>query len=498
MSDQAKQQSPAKAPGPVIDLDLNNIQGDILSGFPKKTETNYFFGIDNPDLFKQQLKNFIPLVKTVAQVLKDRKKIDDHKNAPHLPGGKPHLIKLAGVNVGFSHAGLAKLGIVDTNLLDTAFLGGQAADAEGLGDPGSGTGPTFVPDWDAAFKGNQIHGSFLVAGDSHPTVDSKIREIEKIFGVNTPKSSICHILSISGDVRPGVESGHEHFGFLDGISNPLVIGFDQKIPPGPAPVHPGIVLLGRDGDNDSTGKPNVRDDWMVDGSFLVFRYLHQKVPEFNKFLSDNSLQLPGLSKKEGADLLGARLVGRWQSGAPVDLAPFEDDPDLVDHPDKVNSFEFTAERDFQKICPFAAHVRKTNPRADLEANGISIETKRILRRGIQFGPEVSKQEQREQRTIFARGLLFQCYQSSIVNGFQFIQKSWANNVNFPPFQKTPQVPGFDPIIGQGANRKLSGYDPNDPSKELALPADPWVVPRGGEYFFVPSIKGLNEKFVATH
>lgn len=50
---------------------------------------------------------------------------------------------------------------------------------------------------------------------------------------------------------------------------------------------------------------------------------------------------------------------------------------------------------------------------------------------------------------------------------------------------------FDPIIGQGTTRQLSGTNPDDPTIELNLPVN-WVVPRGGEYFFVPSVTGLRE------
>lgn len=50
---------------------------------------------------------------------------------------------------------------------------------------------------------------------------------------------------------------------------------------------------------------------------------------------------------------------------------------------------------------------------------------------------------------------------------------------------------IDPLLGRGPERKLSGVDPNDPSFELILD-DEWVIPRGGEYFFSPSLKGLTE------
>lgn len=72
----------------------------------------------------------------------------------------------------------------------------------------------------------------------------------------------------------------------------------------------------------------MRPLWALDGSFLVFRKLKQLVPEFNKFLTDNHLQNAAgtLTVQQGADLLGARMVGRWKSGAPIDLSPTADDP----------------------------------------------------------------------------------------------------------------------------------------------------------------------------
>ncbi|KAJ2930780.1 dyp-type peroxidase, partial [Candolleomyces eurysporus] len=485
--------SPAEST-PDSGLDLRNIQGDILSGMPKKTETFYFFQITDAPTFRQHFRNFVPLVKTVAQALKDRDDIDKHKKKDEGHGNKPHVIPIVGVNVSFSHFGFQKLGIDDTKLIDPAFLIGQRRDAQDLGDKGTGDGDSFVPDWDDGFK-QDIHGVFIVSGDSHPTVDKKIQDIEKLFKIGTNAASYKKIVSIRGDVRPGDQSAHEHFGYLDGVSNPTIIGFDKNPPPGPKPVQAGVILLGQEGDQNK----NDREPWMIDGSFLAFRHLLQNVPEFDEFVNKNRLQLPGLTEKEGADLFGARLVGRWKSGAPVDLTPFIDDPDLAANPLRNNNFHFSAERDFQKLCPFAAHVRKTNPRADLEELGFSIDRNRILRRGIQFGPEVTRAERQQKKTLHRRGLLFACYQSSIANGFQFIQKSWANNPNFPFGEQTPETPGVDPIIGQLRGQtdrgQMSGTNPNTPATPVSL-NDIWVIPRGGEYFFSPSIKALRETIAA--
>jgi len=111
------------------------------------------------------------------------------------------------------------------------------------------------------------------------------------------------------------------FGFLDGVSNPAVQGFDDGTRPQPAAIAPGRFILGTDGDTVS-GRP----DWTTGGSFLVFRQLQQKVPEFNKYVEDNALNVPGLSQQENTDLFGARLIGRWKSVGFSFKYPFCDPP----------------------------------------------------------------------------------------------------------------------------------------------------------------------------
>jgi deferrochelatase/peroxidase EfeB len=121
---------------------------------------------------------------------------------------------------------------------------------------------------------------------------------------------------------------------LDGISNPVVTGFDTVINPGPSPVQAGVIVTGQPGDPGLS----IRKDWSTDGSFAVFRWLFQQVPEFDDFLTKNPLPKDGngkvLTKEEGSDLLGARMVGRWKSGAPIDITPFQDDPALGTDPTK--------------------------------------------------------------------------------------------------------------------------------------------------------------------
>ena len=77
-----------------------------------------------------------------------------------------------------------------------------------------------------------------------------------------------------------------------------------------------------------------------------------------------------------------------------------------------------------------------------------------------------------------------------------ISTAWANDPTFPP--KNNITSGFDPLIGQaGGNgpRSMIGTNPQSQSTSLPLPTE-WVVPRGGEYFFSPSIPALKETFAA--
>ena len=110
----------------------------------------------------------------------------------------------------------------------------------------------------------------------------------------------------------------------------------------------------------------------------------------------------------------------WRAGAPIDISPTKDDPALGADPNRNDNFRyaFPGDQQTQDRCPFAAHTRKTNPRADLG----STEPHRIIRSGIPFGPEVSADEAASGKTHSERGLLFVAYQSNIANGFEFIQE----------------------------------------------------------------------------
>ncbi|KAL8709808.1 MAG: hypothetical protein Q9225_007397 [Loekoesia sp. 1 TL-2023] len=213
---------------------------------------------------------------------------------------------------------------------------------------------------------------------------------------------------------------------------------------------------------------------MVNGSFLAFRKLEQDVPRWidlvNKF-KDASCKSPAH--------LGAKLMGRWPSGAPVAKFPDEDAPPNTPLD---NNFKYKGVSKFN--CPFGAHIRKVNPRTD----GGAVTTARMIRNGIPYGTDFDPDNPPTDPND-TRGLLFAVYQSCLENSFQFVQKSWSNNESFP-VSKT----GHDAISGQAKDRGLLNTTLHNEDDGNLVPGlgqfQESCIMKGGEYFFVPSISAL--------
>ncbi|KAJ4301659.1 dye-decolorizing heme-containing peroxidase [Kalmusia sp. IMI 367209] len=430
------------------DFRLSNVQGDILVGLSKKTEIFFFFHITNATAFQTQLKNLVPLITTADQATGEKEAIRRFRvqRRSRINGDSvstdDSLLSVTGVNIAFSQKGLVALSIADATtdvLKDELFFKGQKDDAFALGDKGVGdTKETFQADWDEAFlqQTGDIHGVILIAGDSFESVSGKLEEVKGIFSAESIPS-ITEVATLAGDVRPGNEKGHEHFGYKDGISQPAIKGVD-----------------------DVDGKTPLPGQTLVNQGFLL---------DSSKPIEDDFPDAP-----TPADILGARMVGRWKSGAPLRITPLVDDAALADDPLRNNKFKFNPNS--QEMCPFAAHIRKMNPRKDLTNPENTINPHLILRRGIPFGPEITTEEKLTRSTKHERGLYFVSYQSDLNNGFSFLQKRWANSPTFPP--NVPVVPGFDPIIGQvhGEDRKMSGHNDDVTTEELQLERQ-WVQSR---------------------
>ncbi|CAE6487982.1 unnamed protein product [Rhizoctonia solani] len=304
------------------ELTPKDIQGDILHRLPKNYENFLFFHINDPKQFRGAVPKLLELQPpaTGEHVIEARRQLSTWDKSQG-------MMPLSFFNIGFSKDGLQALGINHSLLGDHHFSRGQLEEAQELGDPMVMKNGNLVPNWEVEFleltQARKIHGIILVAGEEN--------------NVNNHGAEILKVLAGAASVVYQVEGntlsprGTEHFGWMDGISNPVVPGLTRDDPTvGQRVVEPGVLLLGAKGDP----KQHDRPDWALGGSFMVFRKLKQYVPEFKQFLIETAI-------KQGADpsdpsglkdavrLLCARVFGRWKSGAPLQLTPFKDDPEFI-------------------------------------------------------------------------------------------------------------------------------------------------------------------------
>ncbi|KAJ9489213.1 hypothetical protein VN97_g4065 [Penicillium thymicola] len=501
----------------------SNIQGDVWPGLPKRFQSFLFFRVQNKVDFKNRLKTFIPKITTGKDACEMGEIMKKAKKEAELAKRSVKLEGLPGINIGFTSTGLEALGafvnVKDQTIvkkdrqLSTVFRKQQLRGGlfekgmyEDLVGEGWDNPEELREQYKPTAKGERlIDGVILVTASVKRDLDTKISEVKQHFlaeegeplnpdtYVLSKNPSIEFTLTREGNVRPGQMKGKEHFGFKDGISQPILEGWDERQPVGKEPkaTKPGLIVCGYEG--DPMGQPA----WAKDGSFLVFRDLQQLVPEFEEFMEENAKNAPfAQDHPKPAEKLAAYLMGRWKNGTPVDESPHDDSNESLF---SSNNFDYHPVEEHNK-CPFAAHTRKMRPRADLEHDHAV-----IVRRGIPYGEEVSAQEMTDRKSAAdkERGLLFACYQSDIRNGFNFLTTRWASNHHFPD-RKSNFVggdgPGIDAFVGQRLDhhppRSIGLPDGKYPT-EARMPLESWVVQKGGDYFFVPSISTLENELTGS-
>ncbi len=268
----------------------------------------------------------------------------------------------------------------------------------------------------------------------------------------------------------------EHFGYVDGRSLPVFLVEDVDKETGGTDLWDPAAPLSLALTPDPLADENEVDSF---GSYFVFRKLEQNVSGFNAGVRALAETL-GIAP----ELAGAFIVGRFKDGTPVTL---QQTNGLQD----VNNFDYK-ETDMQgNRCPFHAHIRKANPRG--EAPILSPEderTRRVVRRGIPYGDRNLADP-----PSGGVGLLFMCYQSNIHHQFEFLQRTWIDNPNFPhsiiPLPFLPHA-GDDPLIGQDIDNNASQNWPTgwDATSRIRANFGDYVTLKGGEYFFAPSISFL--------
>lgn len=327
-------------------------------------------------------------------------------------------------------------------------------------------------EWEEHF-GADIDALLIVADDSVTKVGNAAAVLTKGFeaaGISIAGIDAGHALRSDPSVNEPKGRGIEHFGYVDGRSQPLMLAEDiakettqnggiDKWDPG---FGPGEAALIRD-PNGTTP-----DSF---GSFFVYRKLEQDVAGFKKREGELAEAL-GLVDPDD-ERAGAMVVGRFEDGTPLIQSGFATDPNPTP-----NNFNYADDPQGLK-CPFHGHVRKVNPR-DASAEQRS---HLMPRRGIPFGDPDRDLEDEASFPHGGVGLLFMAYNQSLERQFEVTQRFWANSFDFPDGKAT----GRDVIIGQGVQPNPHWHPKYGVAGgEVTFGFGDFVRMKGGGYFFAPS------------
>ena len=374
----------------------------------------------------------------------------------------------AWVTAAVSYQGLKALGVPQDTLdsFPLPFQQGMAVRAAELGD----VGESAPENWEEPFGTTDVHVGLSALSPDAAGLERVLaparQAIEELSGVTALWSLDCYALPTET----------EAFGFRDGISHPAIEG--SGIPgsnPQEQPLKPGEFLLGYENERHEVSSMPRPEVVGKNGTYVVFRKLHQRVAAFRQYLKENS------STPEEEDLLGAKMMGRWQSGAPLALCPMHDDPQLGADPKRNNDFLFKEDDPQGLKTPPGSHIRRMNPR-DADISGF-MRFHRMIRRGTSYGPLLPPGVIEDDGA--ERGLAFVFIGASLERQFEFVQQEWVNKGQF--FHGPPDVK--DPIAG--ANDGSGSFTiPQQPIRRRLQGLPAFVVTRGGEYFFAPGLRAL--------
>ena len=436
-------------------LDLADVQGLVYNGYQTRPFAGFLFA-RLPDDAVESARAWLRDLPVAHAVRAETKR----------PGPKVH--------VAFAASGLRALGVPDAvrDGLPQELKDGMATRARILGDTPAA--------WQLGGPDDRLDVVLLIYAE---TADER---------TTVMAAQRTHLEAIGAQVRPDElsarASDREPFGFVDGLSQPFVPGLHAGPRAHEHPIALGEMLLGYPNGYDKLpASPRYPDqfDLGANGTYLVFRKLAQDVGALWTYLAAQAERL-GTSP----EWLGAKLVGRWPSGAPVTLARHHDVPAHA----HANTFGYLAHDADGLGCPIGAHIRRANPRdardGDAETSAKVVARHRILRRGRSWGSPLGIEDALAGRDDgAARGLYFIGLGASIARGFEFIQQSWLGNPGFHGLAGE-----LDPIVGPGG---CPFTIPDDPIR-VRLPVVPRVVTTlGGGYFFMPSLAAIARMAAAS-
>jgi Dyp-type peroxidase family len=447
-------------------LNETDIQGFVLRGYNLPVARYFFLHFESAARARSLIGRLLSHVTT----------------GQRWDGAKPQST----VNIAFTHRGLERLELPDATLLTfpVEFQQGMKHRAEILGD----CGVNSPEHWDKVWREDRVHAWVGINGLTPEALDaqssavlSAIEETESAFVLDSQDAA--------AEVVQGRPTTREHFGYTDGFGNPDYLGVERSSQPGQGKLQPdgtwvplatGELLLGYADEAGELPIAPVPHLLAANGTFMVYRKLHQNLATFRDYLEKQAATYAG-----GKEKLAAKFIGRWRDGTPIELSPDNPDPAIAQDPNRSTNFTFGADAGGTR-CPTGAHVRRVHPRDAFGFNGRLINRRRITRRGLPYGrfvPEGESVSDAEER-----GVIFMALNASLSRQFEFVQQQWIQYGNDAKLGNDKDMlkgnhGGSGRFVVQGDESRT-----NPPFVCSDLPD--FVELRGGEYFFLPSITAL--------
>jgi Dyp-type peroxidase family len=346
------------------------------------------------------------------------------------------------------------------------FRAGMAARKEVLGDLGANDPSRWLP----PLGGPDVHIGVFIMAEAAEGLSEPLDTAARLAGVRQ-----VHRLDVGAP-----STGREHFGFRDGISSPHVVGSTDNPLPGQDRIQAGEFILGRPDETGALPAAPTPDVLGRNGCYLAFRQLHEKAAVFRRYLHDHA------RPDQDEELIAAKIVGRWRSGAPLALTPEADDPELGADPMRNNDFRYYDEDPHGLRVPRGAHIRRANPRDSLTDTVVDTTIHRVMRRGAVYGPPLPEGALDDDGA--ERGIVFIFLGASLSRQFEFVQQVWLNDGDFAGLGAEQ-----DPLVG-AHDAAHDGADvhtiPAKPVRRRLTGLPRFVTVRGGEYCFLPSLSAI--------
>ncbi|WIV19814.1 Dyp-type peroxidase [Paenibacillus polygoni] len=431
------------------ELNYDDIQGIVLQERPTPYVGTYvLLSIDHLQDGKAMLQRLLDEVTSAGE------------------WSKPH--EGAWVNVGFTFRGLQKLGVPQDSLnsFDKEFREGMAARAAKLGD----VNESSPEHWEDPLGTDKVDVALALFAS---TEEALHQAEEAAHRIHSDLRGISVIYRLEVGMNP---DGRTHLGFMDGISNPRIQG--NHIPNAVGQedeIKAGEFLFGYVNESGTVTKGPEPVELGHNGCYLSLRKLHMRVAAFRRYLREHA------DHRDDEELLAAKMVGRWPSGAPLSLAPETDDPALGEDIHRRNAFTYADDPKGFK-CPVSSHIRRAFPRDSLQDFVVNVNIHRLLRRSTMYGPVLPEGVMEDDGQD--RGIIFAGICSSLSRQFEFIKTDWLNGGNFAGISTEK-----DPITGKNEGEGIFTI-PDKPIRHRVKELPSFSITKGGEYFFIPSMTAI--------